>query len=111
MNGAVAETLRTLGRALMQLGDDLALTTSPAQTPKFYTSTNLPAGAKSWRSVRATAYRLGVPVAKVGRDAVIDAAAFDAAIEARATKRFETKPSADEQEIAELRAMGLEVAR
>lgn len=74
-----------------------------AAAPRWYTRHLLPPGVRTWRAARETAARLGVPTSKPGREVLIDAAAFDAAIVAPRHSAPTLKPS-DE---AALEALGV----
>lgn len=102
------KTLRAQAIALIDLADKIEAA-EKAEAPKYYTAAHLPPGVCSWRSAKATAKRLGVPTAIVGRDRVIDSAAWLKAIDDRATNRLAEKPDADAADVAALAAMGVAV--
>ncbi len=52
----------------------------PEPSPRWYSRSRLPPGCRSWRAARETARRRGIPMARPGRDVVIDAVAWDAVL-------------------------------
>lgn len=97
-----------LDALLDELADRIAarLAGTHSARPRYYDASHLPPGARSWRAARETARRMAVPLGRVGRDVVVDAAAWDAAIARRVSG---AAPVLSDGDAAALAALGLRV--
>lgn len=73
---------------------------------RYYTAADKPTGEK-WATIVARAKANGVPTVRQGREVHVDAAAWDAWVAGKATKR----PTLSEGDTAALAALGLKVPR
>ncbi len=72
---AAAAALRALAAAL-----EAPSARAETSAPKWYSRDRLPPGVRSWRAARERAMRESVATVRVGRDLLIDAAAWDASL-------------------------------
>lgn len=79
--------------------------------PTHYAATHLPPGCPSWRAARERARAMGVPLVKVGRCVVIEAAAWTAGIERQTASASSatstTTVHVSDTDAATLRALGV----
>lgn len=91
------------------VAERIAARVGKTEAPRFYTKANLPPAAASWRAARETASREGIAIVRSGRDALIVAAAWDAYLERRTSRRSGHSPEIRSGDEAALKAMGVEL--
>lgn len=101
----LATALRAQAATLLALAATLDADPPAPLSPRWYSRTCLPQGARSWRPVRERALRLGLATVRVGREVLIDAAAWDASL----TPRGRVAAPVQDGDAQALAAMGVVV--
>lgn len=77
--------------------------------PRWYSSSALPVGCPTGRALRDRCRKLGIPMTKAGRDMLVDAAAYDAALSSHAKQLAPPGVTATDEEL--LAKMGVVLTR